>query len=392
MRIRAALALALITVVTFAYWGWPERLGVGAKADEHVASPKSEANTLSLTASQLAAIKVGVIEARAFPQEKDVIGSIDFNEELSVQVFTPYPGRIVDLFAKLGDNVKKGQTLFTIDSPDLLAAESTLISAAGLLDLANRNLARLRDLYKSHAIAQRDLEQSVSDQQAAEGALRAARNNVRLFGKRDVEIDHTIAARSPDPILVVPCPISGQITSRNAAPGLFVQPGTAPAPYSVANIDTMWMLANVSESDIPALRVGQAVTAKIDAFPNRTFESKITAISPIVDPNTRRVVVRSEIDNPTHELRSGMFANYVVQIDHPVRSLAMPLDGVVREGDGTTSIWVTSDRQRFTKRTVQVGLQNEGYWQILSGVSAGELVVTKGAVFLSNMLTVGHVP
>ena len=85
-----------------------------------------------------------------------------------------------------------------------------------------------------------------------------------------------------------------------------------------------------------------------------------------------------------------MFANFVIQIGDPIRSLAIPLDGVVREGDGTTSIWVTPDSRQFMKRTVQVGLEHEGYWQILSGVNVGELVATEGAVFLSNMLIVGH--
>jgi len=327
---------------------------------------------------------------RDFPQEKEAIGSIDFNEELSVQVFSPYSGRIINLYGKLGDNVRKGQTLFTIDSPDLLQAESSLISAAGVLDLTNRNLARLKELFKSHAIAQRDLEQATSDQQAAEGVLRAGRDNVRLFGKSEADIDRIISQRAADPILVVPSPIDGQITSRNAAPGLFVQPGGVPAPYSVANIDTMWMLANVSEADSPAFRVGQAVTVTIAAFPDRTFEGKITAITPVVDPNTRRVLVRSEISNPTHELLSGMFADFNIQIGDPIHALAAPLNAVVHEGDGTTSIWVTSDRRRFTKRTVEVGLEHKGYWQILSGVEAGELIATEGAVFLSNMLIASH--
>lgn len=365
-------------------------IAANAAAEERAAIPKGEANTVDLEVSQLNAVKVAAVQTRDFPQEKEAIGSIDFNEELSVQVFSPYSGRIVNLYGKLGDNVRKGQTLFTIDSPDLLQSESNLISAAGVLDLTNRNLNRLKELFKSHAIAQRDLEQATSDQQAAEGVLRAARDTVRLFGKSEADIDRIISQRAADPILVVPSPIDGQITARNAAPGLFVQPGSVPAPYSVANIDTMWMLANVSEADSPAFHVGQAVTVTIAAFPNRTFEGKITAITPVVDPNTRRVLVRSDIRNPTHELLSGMFADFNIQIGDPIHSLAVPLGGVVREGDGTTSVWVTSDRRRFTKRTVEIGLEHKGYWQILSGVEAGELIATEGAIFLSNMLIAGH--
>ena len=133
---------------------------------------------------------------------------------------------------------------------------------------------------------------------------------MRLFGKTDADIDRIIANRSADPTLVVPSPITGRITARNAAPGLFVQPGNAPAPYTVADIDTMWMLANVAEDDSPAFRVGQQVQVKLDAFPGRVFDGKITTIGATVDPNTRRVLVRSEVKDPQHQLRSGMFAEF----------------------------------------------------------------------------------
>jgi cobalt-zinc-cadmium efflux system membrane fusion protein len=282
--------------------------------------------------------------------------------------------------------VQKGQTLFTIDSPDLLQAESTMIAAAGVLDFTTRNLARLRELYKTRAVSQKDMEQAASDQQTAEGALRAARDSVRLFGKTNAEIDRIIAERKADPILVVPSPITGRVTARNAAPGLYVQPGNPPAPYSVADVDTMWMLANVPENDSPAFRVGQEVTVKVGAFPDRVFEGKIVTVTSMVDPNTRRVLLRSEIKDPQHELLSGMFANFVIRTGDPVRSVAVPLAGVVREGDGTQTVWVTADRRRFTRRTVKIGLQHEGYRQILEGLQPGELVATEGAVFLSNML------
>ena len=225
-------------------------------------------DSVDLSDLQLASVKVAPVEERDFPVEKEAVGSIDFNEELSVQVFTPYQGRIIALFGSIGDDVKKGQTLFTIDSPDLLQAESTLIAAAGVADLTTRNLARLRELYTTKAVSQHDVEQATSDQQTAEGNLRAARDAVHLFGKSDADIDHIIAERSADPTLVVPSPITGRITARNAAPGLLVQPGNPPAPYTVADIDTMWMLANVAETDSPAFRVGQQVQVTLAAFPD----------------------------------------------------------------------------------------------------------------------------
>jgi membrane fusion protein, heavy metal efflux system len=374
-------------------------LGTGAaKAVETAAlTPSAQpssapppAPSVELSEKQTASVKVESIGEHDFPIVKTAVGSIDFDEDMTVQVFTPYQGRIISLFAKLGDDVKKGQTLFTIDSPDLLQAESTLIAAAGVLELTTRNLERLRELYKTRAIAQKDLEQAISDQQTAEGALRAGRDAVRIFGKTDTEIDEIVAKRLADPTLVVPSPIDGRITARNAAPGLFVQPGNAPAPYSVADISTMWMLANVAESDIPAFHLGQEVKVSVLAYPGKLFEGRISTISSMVDPNTRRMLVRSDIRDPKHELRAGMFTTFVIQTGDPMRSLAVPLNGVVREGDGTMTVWVTSDRKRFTQRTVKIGMQNDGYRQILDGLRPDELVATDGAVFLSNMLVIGQ--
>jgi cobalt-zinc-cadmium efflux system membrane fusion protein len=399
-RARAGLAVVLVALAIVAYGAW--RLSKSPTADLDATTPANaeqnkgsdapahDPNSIELSDTQLASVKVAPVEERAFPVEKEAVGSIDFDEDMSVQVFTPYQGRIIALYASLGDDVKKGQTLFTIDSPDLLQAESTLIAAAGVLDFTTRNLARLRELYKTLAISQKDLEQAVSDQQTAEGNLRAARDAVRIFGKTDAEIDRIVAERTADPTLVVPSPISGRITARNAAPGLFVQPASPPPPFVVADINMMWMLANVPETDSPAFRVGQQVRVRLGAFPGREFEGRITTIGASVDPNTRRVLVRSEIKDPRHELRSGMFGNFTISVAAPMRSPGIPLDGVVREGDGTMSVWITADRRRFTKRTVKIGLQYDGYRQILEGVQVGELVATEGAIFLSNALAIAQ--
>jgi cobalt-zinc-cadmium efflux system membrane fusion protein len=391
----AALSFAAGCYLAVAYRHPPSiTLGIAgaAAAPETSADQKNgsapPADSVELSDTQLGSVRVDTAGLRDFPIEKAAIGSIDFNEEMLTQVFTPNPGRIVGLFAKVGDEVEKGQTLFTIDSPDLVQASSTLISAAGVLNLTNRNLARLKGLFETRAVSQKDLEQATSDQQAAEGALRAARDAVRIFGKTDAEIDRIIADRRVDPSLVVASPISGRITARNAAPGLLVQPGNTPAPYTVADISTMWMLANVAESDSPAFNVGQEVKVTVMAHPGRVYEGKISTIGSTVDPLTHRVLVRSEIADPTHELRSGMFANFVIRTGDPVRSVGVPVNGVVREGDGTMTAFVTADRRRFTRRTVKIGLQREGFDQILDGLQAGELVATEGALFLSNALTI----
>jgi cobalt-zinc-cadmium efflux system membrane fusion protein len=364
--------------------------GPAEKTSTSASAAAAKVPSVELNDKQLTSVKVEAVGEYVFPLEKVAVGSIDFNEELTVQVFTPYQGKIIDVFAKVGDEVKQGQILFTIDSPDLLAADSNLIAAAGVLELTSRNLERMKALYQTRAVSQHDLEQAISDQQTAEGALRSARDAVRIFGKSEKEVDNIVADRMADPRLVVPSPISGRITTRNAAPGLLVQPGSAPPPFSVADISTMWMLANVAETDVPLIHVDQQVKVSVMAYPDKVFEGRITSVDSMVDPNTHRMLIRSTINDPKHELRSNMFATFTIRTGDPVRSVAVPLDGVVREGDGTMTVWVTSDRRRFTQRTVKIGMQKDGRRQILDGLKAGELAATDGAVFLSNMLVIGQ--
>jgi membrane fusion protein, heavy metal efflux system len=177
--------------------------------------------------------------------------------------------------------------------------------------------------------------------------------------------------------------------ARSAAPGFLTQPGNAPAPYSVADLSTMWMIANVIETDAPAYKLGQQVEVTVPAYPDRIFKGRITTLGSIIDPNSHRQLVRSQIDDPEHLLRSGMFASFVIRVGDPVRSVAVPVNGVTREGDGTMTVWVTSDRRHFAKRTVKLGLQQDGWDQILEGLQPGETVVTDGAVFVSNVLLLG---
>jgi cobalt-zinc-cadmium efflux system membrane fusion protein len=350
----------------------------GAKSN---ASPAE--TTLDLAPSQLNSIKIEPVGSYLFPVEKEAVGNIDYDEDLSVQVFPDYQGTIIETLVQLGAQVQKDQPLYTIKSPDLIQAESTLIGAAATFVLTNKELTRVQGL---GGIAEREKEQATSDQQTAEGALKAARDAVRVFGKTDAEIDQMIASRKIDPALVVRSPIPGKITSRNAQPGWLVQPGNLPAPYSVADVSIKWMLANVMESEIPLFHLGQPVQVRVISYPNRVFKGKVSKIYETVDPNTHRVTIRSEIVDPNDELHPGMLANFVISVHKPVESTALPANGVVRESDGTMTAWVTTDRHHFVQRIIKTGLRNDNQIQILDGLQRGELAVTDGAVFLDNML------
>jgi cobalt-zinc-cadmium efflux system membrane fusion protein len=383
----AGLFVVLIWTRVFVSPGASETAGSGRTTGR--AMEQTDTPVVELTDRQAGTVKFGPAGAREFTLLKTAVGTIDFNENMLVQVFSQYPGKIIKAFFNIGDDVRNGDVLFTIDSPDLLQAESALLASAGVLELQKRNLARATNLLKSGGSAQKDVDQTTSDEQTAEGNYKAARNAVRIFGKTDQEIDQVLGQRKVDSTLPVPSPISGRIVARSAAPGFLTQPGNAPAPYSVADLSTMWMVANVIETDAPAYKLGQEVEVRVPAYPDRVFKGHVTALGSTIDPNSHRQLVRSEIDDPGHLLRAGMYASFVIRVAGPVRSIAVPANGIVREGDGTMTVWVTTDGRRFARRTVKVGLQQDGWDQVLEGLEGDETVVTEGAVFLSNKLLLG---
>ena len=216
--------LSMIALLSVGVWFVGGRIFLPAHAEKPADKPaeKSQAKTEGKTGEKTAAapddqsldlnekqvksltiVKAGVA---TFKFEQAAVGNIDFNQSRLSQVFTPYPGRIIEAYPKVGDKVEKDQVLFTIDSPDLLAAENSLIAAAGVLTLQNRTLARSKKLVSFGGASQQSLDQSTSDQMTAEGALRAARDAVRIFGKTQLEIDHIIEERRADPKLVVESP------------------------------------------------------------------------------------------------------------------------------------------------------------------------------------------
>ncbi len=382
------LALPLTTSMIL-YLAWPSRAENGPSiAPGTLGNPSSQVSAqerrIDLSDSQVKLIKVETVSAHDFIQKQEALGNVALNDDRTVQIFPPYPGKITAIFSDLGHDVPKGAPLYVIDSPDLQQAESTLIAAAGVLDLTRQALERARALYAAQGMAQKDLQQAQSDNQTAIGNYSSAYDALRIFGKTPRQIEEIIQQKKVDAHLVVSSPLTGRVVARNAAIGTLTQPGNAPAPFVVADLSTLWMMANVTETDVSALALGQTVEITLPAFPGRTFQGHVTYIATTLDPNTRRLPVRTEIKDPSHELHPGMLANFVIQTSHVIHAPGLPLDAVVREGDGTLSIWITTDRHRFFKRSLRIGMQQDGLYQVVSGVQPGEMVAGEGAIFLSH--------
>jgi len=382
--VACTFALAIIIVVAV-----PGRQSDAADTPTRNASDKVN-DVLELNSKQVAGLKIEPAMTAEFQSMAFAYGAVDFNENLQVPVFSNYQGRILQAYAEVGDPVRIGQPLFTVNSPDLASAESTLLSARAVFDLSSKVLKRARELIETRAISVKELEQNISDQTAAEAALKSARLAVRVFGKSDAEIAQIENQRKIDATLVIASPVDGQVITRNAQPGLLVQPGTTPAPFMVADVSKKWLVINASEAESTRLRVGQAVEVRVPALAQESFVAKIRVIGSVVDPTTRTVMVRTEVSDPKQVLRSGMYATYTILGEDRVKSVAVPLDALVREGDGTMSVWVVTGERRMVRRTVKTGIRTSRLAQITEGLQEGELIASTGAIFLSNLLATGE--
>jgi membrane fusion protein, heavy metal efflux system len=241
------------------------------------------------------------------------------------------------------------------EDPAVVQAESTLLSATATYTSAEKEFERAKALYATKGVSEREFEQATADQQTAKPALDAARNALVVLGKTDAQISQMTRSGK-----------TGMSTAKQSG--------------------EKWILANATESDAASVALGQRVHVTLDAVPGHEFRGNIKEIYAVVDPTLHRVSVRAQVWDPSNLLRSGMLADVMVEVGNPVQSLSIPANGVVREGDGTVTAWVTTDRQRFTQKQIAVGLREDGRAQILRGLRQGQLVVTDGAVFLDNML------
>jgi cobalt-zinc-cadmium efflux system membrane fusion protein len=387
-KLRNALLVGAVLLGGYYVLGGKDHWPFGKPAEPAAEAPAAERQsgppTLELTEKQLEVIKVGKIAPRDFRNIKSAVGNVDFDQDASAQVSSPYQGRIMQVFVYLGDRVTKGQPLFTLESPDLMTAEGVLLQTAGVATLAQNNLARLRQATKLGGTAQKDLDQAVSDQMTAEANYKAARIAATVFGKTEEEIDQLVKDRKVDGALIIRSPVDGVVSARVAAPGLLVQPGGT--PITVSDDSSMWLNSYVIESDALEMRPGEAVVAKVPTASDQPFTGKVTRVGGSVDPNTHRLLVRAQIDDPGHKLRAGMIATYEITVDKPTRALSIPEPGVVREGDGTRTVWIQKDKTHFEQRVVTLGAHQDGYVQLLDGVQEGEPVIVDGAIFVDNIL------
>jgi len=368
----------------------------------HISVAAAESTTkgadfVRVVPDQLHQLEVVKVESYAFLDQRSAIGQIAFNEDASTPVLTPFSGRVTRLIAKVGDQVKRGDPLLEIDSPEQVPPQNEFIAAQGARNKARSqlNLAqivekRTRDLYEGKAAPFKDLQQAEaqlaaaqSDMRSTETAFEAARIRLRILGHADEAISELEQKGAISRITRITTPIDGTVISRKVGPGQYVRSDSAEALYVIADVSTMWLKAQIFEQDIALVRTGQEIEATVAAVPNRTFTTRIANIASASDLTTRRIMVRSEIDNPGGVLKSEMFATFKIGIAEPSVTPGVPVDAVIREGDLAT-VWVEAEPMLFKRRVVDIGIQRNGVTQIRQGLAVGERVISRGAIFVDN--------
>lgn len=350
------------------------------------------------TDSQWSGFKFAKVEPLAFREERATDGRIAINEDTTTPVFSPYSGRVSRLIAKPGEYVTRGQPLFAIEASEFVQGHNDLITAVAGVEKAKSKLVlaqaaekRQKELLairggalKDYEQAQSDLVQAQGDLRSAEISLAAARNRLRILGRSDEDIAELEKRDRIGAETIVDAPISGMVIQRKVGLGQYINAGANDPVYTIGDLSTVWLVANVRESDAPRMKVGAPVRITVLAFPGQVFEAKLSYVAPALDPNTRRLPVRAELKNPNLELKPEMFASFRI-VSGADRSMpAVPADAIVYEG-ASARVWVARpDSKTVVSRPIVVGDTSDGMVEVKKGLQAGETVVTSGTLFIDR--------
>lgn len=313
------------------------------------------------------------VEQRPTADEILVNGVIAPDVNRSVPVLSLAGGRVVEIRTKLGDDVKKGQVLLEINSPDVAAAFSDYQKFRTDEILANRQLERAKLLYSRGAIAQQNLEAAEDTEQKAKVDVQTAVQRLKVLG---ADVDH------PSPVVPVRAPISGTIVEQNTTGGTGVKSlDNSPNLFTIADLSRVWVLCDVYENMLPRVQVGDFADVRLAAYPDRQMRARVINISRVLDPTTRAAKVRLELGNSNHLLRAGMFVTAVFRSKQEKLRPLVPASAVLRLHDKD---WVFRPEggNRFRRVEIQAGATtNDGMRQILAGLTAGDKVVVNALQF-----------
>jgi cobalt-zinc-cadmium efflux system membrane fusion protein len=322
-------------------------------------------------------------EYRTRQRTIDTTGKVQFNEEALVRVHAPATGRVAEVFARPGDVVEPGARLFVIDSPDLGAAKADYAKAVADAERSAAAAELSRELYDARAVAQKELREAESDARKAVAERVRASSRLQTLGVAPAQLADIAARADAATTIVVRAPRGGVLVERNVAPGQVVAYGQSDTPvnlFVIADLSTMWVVADVYEPDVPRLRLDEPMVATLRCCPGERYEGRVSYISDAVDKETRTVKVRSTVGNRGRTLKAEMFVNVAIATG-TTRVLTLAQSAVHREG-AETYVLVARGKDQLERRSVVVGEDLGDAVEITSGLGADDRIVSTGSILL----------
>jgi membrane fusion protein, heavy metal efflux system len=304
-------------------------------------------------------------------------GTVAYNAFKTTPVISQIGGPVSRIMAVPGDRIKINQPMLDVSSPDYAQLMDGYLKAADSFRLADILYKRDKDLYAHQAIAKQDLEQAESNRTQAQADLNAAEQGMRILGIKNPQ---DLAKTPSSAQIQVLAPISGEVVERLVSPGQVLQAGQTQA-FTISDLSTVWVLANVYQSDLGYVKQGDDVLVQTDAFP-QAFHGKISYVSPALDPNTRTLQARVVVDNPGERLKRDMYCTVTVTAGILKNVLSVPIAAVMRDENNEPYVYVLSGENQFSRRNVQLGEAESSEFQIAKGLAPGEKVVGNGSLFL----------
>jgi cobalt-zinc-cadmium efflux system membrane fusion protein len=347
-------------------------------------STSATAQLFTLPQEQLAHVQVVTIALTTLTRTLRLTGAVAYNAFKTTPVITQVGGPVSRILVVPGQQVKEGQPMLDVSSPDYSQLLDAYLKAADSFRLADKNWVRAQDLYQHHAIAQRDLEQAESDRTQAQADLNAAEQGMKILG---IKNPGDLAKAPSSALIPVLAPIGGEVVERLVSPGQVVQAGQTQA-FTISDLSTVWVLANVYQTDLAAVRSGDDVVVQNDAYPG-TFHGRISYVSPALDPNTRTLQARIVVDNPGEKLKRDMYCTVIVTAGSIANAIVVPDSAILRDDTNQPFVYLANGNQ-FGRRSVEIGQSLNGRTQILRGLSPGERVVGDGSLFLQFANSLQH--
>jgi len=334
---------------------------------------------------QMSHVQVVTIEPTTLRRTLHLTGAVAYNAFNTTPVITQVGGPVSRILVVPGEQVKVGQPMLEVTSPDYSQMLDTYLKAADSSRLAQINYTRAQDLYQHKAIALRDLQQAESDKNQAQADLNAAEQGLKILGIKNPD---GLAKGAISPQIPVLAPISGEVVERMVSPGQVVQAGQTQA-FTISDLNTVWVLANAYQADLAYIHRGDDVVVQTDAYPN-AFHGRISYVAPALDPNTRTLQARIVVDNPGEKLKKDMYCTVTVTAGTLVNAIAVPDASILRDDNNEPFVYVVVSGNQFGRRDVVLGETQNGRTQILKGLSAGDRVVGDGSLFLQFANSLQH--